>query len=199
MNSSIRTLEMNATEIVASFIGLAAALNYIHLRRNYMHCDIKADNILVDKHDRQPVLIDFVLAKNLNRSEVEMHVDSPILTSWKLFAKSTTSSPCPNPERTRREPQPNSSAYVPHARPVSVWKAHRTHSADRCTDHPFRTRVRLPCAHILSDHRLGDGRSLDDLSPRRESAKAKPRALRRIRHPRDSRARPSPIANWSFP
>lgn len=68
--SAITNYHLTGQHVVHILVRLAHALRYLHEDRRYMHTDIKSANVLIRKSDREPILIDFALCKNLNFTEV---------------------------------------------------------------------------------------------------------------------------------
>lgn len=78
---------LTGREFAYVLIRLARALEYLHAERSYMHADLKSANILIRAKDKEPVLIDFALSKNLNFSEVAREEKTRLLGDWDLFPK----------------------------------------------------------------------------------------------------------------
>jgi len=55
---------MPVKAIINLFIQILDGLNYAH-QQNIIHCDIKPDNIMIEKHTQRPVITDFGVAKVL--------------------------------------------------------------------------------------------------------------------------------------
>src|SRR5579864_6667407 len=81
----------NETLSRATFIDalhkLCEALVYLHEKKEYLHADIRASNILVRKGTSDPVLIDFALYKNFCFTEVEPGQVTKLLGDWDLLPK----------------------------------------------------------------------------------------------------------------
>jgi uncharacterized protein len=63
------------------------ALVYLHEKKEYLHADIRASNILVREGTSDPVLIDFALYKNFCFTEVEPEQVTKLLGDWDLLPK----------------------------------------------------------------------------------------------------------------
>ena len=85
--TAIKEYHLSAENVADVLLRCAAAIEYLHAERTYMHTDIKSANILVRKADHQPVLIDFALCKNLNFAEVARDEVTALLGDWDLFPK----------------------------------------------------------------------------------------------------------------
>jgi HD superfamily phosphohydrolase len=97
---SMKTAWGNATTqtyrpLSRSLENVAAAIEYLHQQHNYMHADIKADNVLLRNVDDLPVLIDFALSKNFNFSEKDPSERIRLSVDWTL-----------TPDTQLREPHP---------------------------------------------------------------------------------------------
>lgn len=87
LREAITTFGLQPEDVVHILRRVALALQYLHDDRKYLHTDIKSANILVRKIDREPILIDFALCKNLNFAEVDANGRTCLLGDWDLFPK----------------------------------------------------------------------------------------------------------------
>ena len=74
-----------AEDIAYAIEKLADAIEYLHLRKNYVHADLRPENVLIRELDREPILIDFALCKNLDFSEVDASGMTNLEGDWDLF------------------------------------------------------------------------------------------------------------------
>jgi len=77
--------KLRASQLTNILIRTALAVEYVNASRQMLHCDIKADNVMVRSVDYEPVLIDFALCKNLNFDEVEQDGVTKLAVDWGLI------------------------------------------------------------------------------------------------------------------
>ena len=82
---AIEEYELSPTELAYALARIADALDYLHEHHNYMHTDIRSENILIREDIREPILIDFALCKNFNFDEVEAGQRTRLMGDWDLF------------------------------------------------------------------------------------------------------------------
>jgi HD superfamily phosphohydrolase len=63
--------QLTAGQIARLLGGICDVLIYLHEEREYLHGDIRPENIIVEKRTGRPVIIDFALFKNFNFTEVQ--------------------------------------------------------------------------------------------------------------------------------
>lgn len=74
-------------EIIQVLVRISEGLTYLHERKEYLHADLRATNILIRIGSCEPVVIDFALYKNLNFSEVDPNEFTKLNGDWDLFPK----------------------------------------------------------------------------------------------------------------
>ena len=87
LEKSIQDKPRPKAAIVAILLKICEALAYLHNDRQYMHSDIRPENILVHDQSDEPILIDFALYKNLNFNEVSGQEITKLMGDWDLFPK----------------------------------------------------------------------------------------------------------------
>jgi serine/threonine protein kinase len=70
LDAAIVDYALTGDDVARVLSETAQALDYIHSRRQRMHCDVRPSNILVRADSRTAVLVDFALTKNFNDDEV---------------------------------------------------------------------------------------------------------------------------------
>jgi HD superfamily phosphohydrolase len=78
----------NKHDAVTMLIKLMDALIYLHDKKQYLHTDLRASNIIIRENTNDPVIIDFALYKNFNELEVSLDEITILLGDWDLFPKS---------------------------------------------------------------------------------------------------------------
>ncbi len=85
LKDAIQQWTVSAREVTHILTRIGSALHYLHVNEQCLHVDIKPSNIMVRESDREPVIIDFSLCKNLNFSRVEPTAHTHLLADWDLL------------------------------------------------------------------------------------------------------------------
>jgi HD superfamily phosphohydrolase/serine/threonine protein kinase len=73
LHEAIDQYPLDAADLSRVLAETAQALDYVHFKRQYMHADVKAANIMVSREAHTAVLVDFAVSKNFNFAEVGRH------------------------------------------------------------------------------------------------------------------------------
>ncbi len=79
------TKGLNKSVFLKVLIQVCNALIYLHEVKEYLHCDVKSSNIIVDPESLDVTLLDFALTRNLNFSEVKRTGKVKYFGDWNIF------------------------------------------------------------------------------------------------------------------
>jgi HD superfamily phosphohydrolase len=96
---SVAGLETSA--FLKILIQLCNALIYLHEVKQYLHCDVKSSNIIVEPESLDVTLLDFALTRNLNFSEVERTDTITFVGDWDIFPSLSSDNPLRRMMETR--------------------------------------------------------------------------------------------------
>ena len=82
---AIEAYNLDDRQITNALLGLARALGYLHDSLQFMHCDIKPDNVLISQSSNESILIDFALYKNFSQAAAAKPDPTTFVCDWTYF------------------------------------------------------------------------------------------------------------------